>query len=51
MSSQRQQKFARLIQKELGALFQFDTKGWFGGEFITVSEVRMSPDCLLGHIL
>lgn len=44
MSSQRQQKFGRLIQKELGEIFQFDTKSMFGGAFITVSGVKVSPD-------
>lgn len=44
MSSQRQQKFSRLLQKELGALFQHDVKSMFGGAFITVSGVTVSPD-------
>lgn len=42
--TQRQQKFSRLIQKELGAIFQQDTKSLFGGAFITVSGVNVSPD-------
>ena len=44
MSTQRQQKFSRLIQKELGVIFQQDIKSIFGGNFITVSGVNMSPD-------
>jgi ribosome-binding factor A len=44
MSTQRQQKFSRLIQKELGVIFQQDIKSIFGGSFITVSGVNMSPD-------
>lgn len=44
MSSQRQEKYGRLLQKELGEIFQFDTKSMFGGAFITVSGVRVSPD-------
>jgi ribosome-binding factor A len=44
MSTQRQQKFSRLLQKELGELFQHDTKSMFGGAFITVSGVQVSPD-------
>ena len=44
MSSQRQEKYGRLLQKELGEIFQFDTKSMFGGTFITVSGVRVSPD-------
>jgi ribosome-binding factor A len=42
--TQRQQKFSRLIQKELGAIFQQDTKSMFGASFITVSGVNVSPD-------
>lgn len=44
MSTQRQQKYARLLQKELGEIFQHDTKSLFGGVFITVSGVTVSPD-------
>jgi ribosome-binding factor A len=42
--TQRQQKFSRLLQKELGAIFQQDTKSMFGSAFITVSGVNVSPD-------
>ena len=44
METKRQQKFSRLIQKELGDIFQADTKGLFSGAFITVTTVRVSPD-------
>ncbi|GAL87195.1 ribosome-binding factor A [Sporocytophaga myxococcoides] len=44
MDSKRQQKVSRLIQKEMGELFQRDTKGIFGGAFITVTHVKISPD-------
>jgi ribosome-binding factor A len=44
MDSQRQQKFARLIQRDLGEIFQRDTKHLFDGAFITVTGVRISPD-------
>jgi ribosome-binding factor A len=44
MDSTRQQKFARLIQKELAEIFQRDIKSYFGGAFITVTTVRISPD-------
>jgi len=42
--TQRQQKFSRLLQKELSAIFQQDTKSMFGASFITVSGVNVSPD-------
>lgn len=44
MDSTRQQKFSRLIQKEIAEIFQFDMKGKFGGIMITVTQVRVSPD-------
>lgn len=44
MDSTRQQKYARLIQKDLGEILQKDTKSLFGGSFITVTTVRVSPD-------
>lgn len=44
MDSKRQQKFSRLIQKELGEIFQRDTKSLFGNVWITVTQVRVSPD-------
>jgi ribosome-binding factor A len=42
--TQRQQKFSRLLQKELGSIFQQDTKSMFGNAFITISGVQVSPD-------
>lgn len=44
MDSKRQQKYSRLIQRDLGEIFQRDTKGMFGNAFITVSRVEVSPD-------
>ena len=44
MSSTRQLKYAGLIQKDLSEIFQRDAKNWFGNAFITVTEVRVSPD-------
>src|SRR5688572_2576304 len=40
----RQQKFARLVQKELSEIFQRDKKGFLDHAFITITEVRVSPD-------
>lgn len=44
METTRQKKVARLIQKELGEIFQRESKTMFCGAFITVTGVRMSPD-------
>jgi ribosome-binding factor A len=43
-SSVRQQKFARLIQKEISEIFQRDKHGYLDNAFITIAEVRVSPD-------
>lgn len=40
----RQQKFAKLILRELGDILQQDKKGILGGLFVSLAEVRVSPD-------
>ena len=42
--STRQQKFGRLIQKELSDIFQRDKRGILDNAFITISDVDMSAD-------
>jgi ribosome-binding factor A len=44
MESKRQQKFNRLLQKELAEIFQRDVTHFFKGNLISVSVVRVSPD-------
>ena len=44
MDSTRQLKVSRLIQKELGEIFQRETRLLFGNALITVTQVRISPD-------
>ncbi len=46
----RQQKFARLIQKELSLIFLRDKKGILEKELITIAEVRMSPDLAVARV-
>lgn len=50
MESKRQQKFSRLIQKELADIFQREVPHLFGGAFISVSVVRVSPDLGLAKV-
>ena len=40
----RQLKFGRLIQKEISDIFQRDKRGILDNAFVTVAEVRVSPD-------
>lgn len=42
--STRQQKFGRLIQKELSEIFQRDKRGILENTFVTIADVKMSPD-------
>ncbi len=44
MSSTRQNKIERLLQRDLGDIFQKGTNTLFKGKMITVTKVRVSPD-------
>jgi len=50
MESTRQQKFARLIQKEMAEIFLSEARGLFGNVMITVTIVRVSPDLSVAKI-
>lgn len=50
MESKRQQKFSRLIQKELGYIFQRDGKSYFSDNMISVTKVDMSPDLSVAKV-
>lgn len=42
--STRQQKVGKLIQKEMSDIFQRDRKGLLDNAFLSIVEVRVSPD-------
>ena len=44
MESKRQLKFSKMIQKDLGDIFHHEVTDIIGKAFITVTQVRMSPD-------
>lgn len=48
--SNRQLKVGKLIQKDLGDIFQKDAKGLFGRAFITVTAVKMTPDLAMAKV-
>ncbi len=50
MDSVRQQKYAKLIQKELGELFQREGRNWYGPHFVTVTGVKITPDLGLARV-
>jgi ribosome-binding factor A len=50
MDSSRQKKFSRLIQKELGSIFQQEALNRFDNAFITVADVKITPDLGLARV-
>lgn len=46
----RQLKVSKLLQRELGDIFQKDIKSLFGKAFITVTQVRISPDLAIAKV-
>ena len=56
MESMRQQKYSRMIQRELGEIFQRNLTHELGSMMVSVTAVRMSPDlglakCYLSFVL
>lgn len=49
MESTRQNKIARLIQKDLSGIFNQYARA-LSGTLISVSEVRVSPDLAIAHV-
>lgn len=50
MESQRQLKVAKMLQKELSDMFQKELKPILEGEFVTISEVKVSPDLSIATV-
>ena len=50
MQATRQQKIARLMQKDLGDIFLQYTRKIGKNLLISVSEVRVSPDLSIAHV-
>lgn len=48
--SKRQQKFSRLIQRDLSDIFQKDKMGIFANTFVTVADVIISPDLSIAKV-
>src|SRR5690348_550436 len=46
----RQQKFSRLIQKELSDIFQRDKRGILENAFITIADVKMNADLSVARV-
>jgi len=50
MESKRQQKFARVIQKDLGDIFQREAPTLLPGVLITITQLRVTPDLSLARV-
>lgn len=50
MESKRQQKYAKLIQKELGEIFQKEVNHLIGRAMLTVTRVFVSPDLSVAKV-
>jgi ribosome-binding factor A len=50
MESKRQLKYAKLIQKELGDIFQKEARHVIGPGLVTLTRVLMSPDLGLAKV-
>ena len=50
MESTRQNKISRLIQKDLGMIFQRESRNLFQGAMITVTKVHVAKDLAIAKI-
>jgi ribosome-binding factor A len=50
MDSKRQQKIGKLLQKEISTILISDTKSLFEGAFITVTQVKVTPDLSIARV-
>lgn len=48
--SLRQQKYGKLIQKELSDIFLRDKRGIIGNALISIAEVKVSPDLSVAKV-
>ncbi|MEQ9425512.1 MAG: 30S ribosome-binding factor RbfA [Cyclobacteriaceae bacterium] len=50
MESMRQQKYSRMIQRELAMIFQRNLTHQLGTMMVSVTQVRMSPDLGVANV-
>lgn len=50
MESTRQLKVSKLLQRDLGEIFQRESKNLFKGAMITVTKVHVTPDLSLAKV-
>lgn len=49
METKRQQRIAKLLQKDMGEIFQQEMQGIASGVLLTVTKVKVSPDLSLAR--
>lgn len=50
MESKRQRQVAKQIQKDLGEIFQREMKQIFDGAFVTITDVKTTPDLAIARV-
>ncbi|RLD58973.1 MAG: 30S ribosome-binding factor RbfA [Bacteroidetes bacterium] len=50
MESKRQQRISRLLQKDLGEIFQHEAGSFSGGAMITVTKVNVTRDLAISRV-
>lgn len=50
METKRQKQYSKQIQKDLGELFQRDFRKLFGGAFVTITDVKVTPDLGIARV-
>jgi len=50
METNRQKRITRLLQKDLGEIFQVEGRGWFPGTLVTVTKVQITNDLSIAKV-
>jgi ribosome-binding factor A len=50
METKRQKQYSKQIQKDLGELFQRDFRKLFDGAFVTITDVKVTPDLGISRV-
>jgi len=50
METMRQHKISRLLQKDLGEIFQFEMKNVFGSAMITITKINVTKDLSIARV-
>ncbi len=50
MGTKRQQKFSRMIQKEMATIFQVKGRSWITNNIVSITKVEMSPDLSVAKV-